>query len=388
METKTIQTYRVAFATGSRADYGIVRRYLALLHSDAHIQLDILATGALLDPQYGRAVELVEQDGFHIAHACPVPVQVAATADTLHMMSVIQDDFGRYFEEHRYHLLILLGDRYEMLPVAIAAAMQRIPILHLHGGEITLANYDDFIRHAITKMSTWHITSTEEYRRRVIQMGEQPDRVWCLGALGAENCLHIDESHVPDELRQAEDTFCVLFHPETLSRTTPAEQIGEVLKAVEHFAGRYRFVFLGNNADTHSDQIATRVQQCCERHATCTYYANLHPDAYHYLLRRSIALVGNSSSGLIEAPTLGTLTINIGDRQTGRVKGDSILDTACQAPAIIRSMHYAIAHRGQAIAPSPYYRPHAAEQYYQTTRRILTNGTTQAYKPFFDIQNL
>jgi UDP-N-acetylglucosamine 2-epimerase (non-hydrolysing) len=378
--------YKIAFATGSRADYGIVRRYLSLLNRNDDIALDVLATGALMDEQYGRAVDLVEQDGFHIAHAFRTPIQVGTTAETLHIMAAVQDDFGRYFQAHRYQLLILLGDRYEILSVAIAAAMQRIPILHLHGGEITLANYDEFIRHAITKMSTWHITSTPVYRHRVIQLGEHPDRVWCLGALGAENCLHIQMKHVPEELRHPVDTFCVLFHPETLAPVQPAEQIEEVLQALEPFVDHYRFVCLGNNADTHSDQIATRVQAFCDAHAaTCTYYANLHPDAYHHLLRHSIALIGNSSSGIIEAPSLGTFTVNIGNRQTGRVKGRSVIDTPCQRADIIRSLHYVLAHRGEPVTDTPYYRPGTAQAYYETTLRILQQGAPADYKRFYDI---
>ncbi len=384
--TKTEQVHRIAFVAGSRADYGIVRRYLTLLNDDPTIRLDILATGAMMDERYGRAVDLVRQDGFHIDHTLAVPLRVDTTADTLHIMSLVQDDFGRYFEANRHELLILLGDRYEMLPVAIAAAMQRIPILHLHGGELTLANYDDFIRHAITKMSTYHITSTEEYRRRVIQMGEQPADVYCLGALGAENCRYIDMRHVPDELHVTENVFCVLFHPETLSPESPADQIEEVLQAVTHFVEDYHFVFIGSNADTHSDQIATRVKAFCDAHPTCIYYANLHPDAYHHLLQQSIALVGNSSSGLIEAPSLGTFTVNVGHRQTGRVKGHSVIDTPCQAEAIIRSMHYAIRHRGQAGTDSPYYRPRTAENYYRVTLRILTDGRPRNYKTFHDIK--
>lgn len=149
---------------------------------------------------------------------------------------------------------MILGDRYEMLSVAIAAAMQKIPILHIHGGEATFANYDEFIRHSITKMSLYHYTATDEYRKRVIQLGEQPERVFYLGALGAENCLEIDLKNVPDCVTNLQDRqyFVVLFHPETLTTENPLVQIEQVLAAVEEHRG-YQYVFLGTNADTHSD---------------------------------------------------------------------------------------------------------------------------------------
>ena len=210
-----------------------------------------------------------------------------------------------------------------MLSVAIAAAMQKIPILHVHGGEATFANYDEFIRHSITKMSLYHYTATDEYRKRVIQLGEQPERVFYLGALGAENCLEIDLKNVPDSVTNLQERqyFVVLFHPETLTAENPLVQIEQVLAAVEEHR-EYQYVFLGTNADTHSDIIRKRVKEFVESKKNAVYFENLHTDAYHYLLKHSIALVGNSSSGIIEAPSLGIYTINIGNRQDGRVRGN------------------------------------------------------------------
>ena len=233
---------KIAFVTGSRADYGIMRRYLYLLNQDDSIQFSILVTGALLDERYGRQVSLVKKDGFFIEKEFPVIINSSSNSAVLHNMAETLDMFGKYFESHHYDLLIILGDRYEMLSVAVAAAMQRICILHIHGGEATYANYDEFIRHAITKMSRFHFTATEIYRRRVIQLGEAPDHVFNLGALGAENCLFIDERNVPDTIKALPDRkyFVILFHPETLTNEStytqrrPAEE------------REYRTGFIGN----------------------------------------------------------------------------------------------------------------------------------------------
>lgn len=377
--------YKVAFATGSRADYGIVRNYIRRLNADPEIDFSLLVTGALLDEKFGGAIKIVEQDGFKVDHACKTNNKMDSLADTISTMATVLDDFGRYFQDNRYDLLIILGDRYEIFTLTIAAAMQRIPIVHLHGGEVTLANYDEFIRHSITKMSAYHITSTEEYRKRVIQLGENPENVFYLGALGAENSLSIDINNVPEELRDFSNGFTVLFHPETLNAISPADQIEEVLKAVESYTNDYNFVFIGSNADTHSGQITRRVYEFCEQHERCYFYSNLHPDGYHHVVKQSISLIGNSSSGIIEVPSLGSYTINIGDRQTGRVKSTSILDVPCEAKAIGNAIEYTIAHKEEPITDTPYYKPNTAKNYYKVTKQILSNIDKLSYKEFYDI---
>lgn len=377
--------YRIAFATGSRADYGIVRNYLSKLNNDPEIDLSILATGALLSERYGRALKIIEDDGFKIDFKNSVEQRVGSITDTVQIMSDVLSDFNAFFAENKYDLIIILGDRFEIYSVAIAAAMHRIPILHIHGGEITLANYDEFIRHSISKMAQFHFTSTEEYRRRVIQLGEQPDTVFNLGALGAENCHSIDINNVPEKLIDIKNVFTVLFHPETLNASSPSEQISEVLKAISQFTDKYEFVFIGSNADTHSDQIVNRVRQFCDEH-NCMYYTNLHPDGYHYLVANSIALIGNSSSGIIEAPSLGTFTINIGDRQTGRAKGQSIIDVRCNTADIVDAINYVIEHKNDEIVDDVYYQPKSAQRYYAQTKKILENLSSLTFKKFHDIK--
>ena len=160
-----MKRYKVAFATGSRADYGIVRNYIAKLNKDPEIDFSILTTGALLASEFGSAIDIIEKDGFKVDFKDKVEQKVGRLHDTVHIMATVLDDFGKFFSDNRYDLLIILGDRYEIYSVSIAAAMHRIPILHIHGGELTIANYDEFIRHSITKMSHFHFTSTEVYRQ-------------------------------------------------------------------------------------------------------------------------------------------------------------------------------------------------------------------------------
>ena len=199
--------YRVAYATGSRADYGIVKNFLRLLDNDKDIEFSVLVTGSHLEDKFGHSVDIIRQDGFKIDLEIPLNIENDSNANVMHCMATALDCFWKLFLKIiNFDLLIILGDRYEMMAVAIAAAMQRIPILHLHGGEVTYGNYDEFIRHSITKMSQYHFTSTEEYRKRVIQLGEDPKRVFYLGALGAENCCKIDEEKVIEKGKRTYST--------------------------------------------------------------------------------------------------------------------------------------------------------------------------------------
>ena len=378
---------RVAFATGSRADYGIMRRLLALMDRDDEIELDVLVTGALLDEKYGHQVDLIRRDGFNIKTEIEIPLDSNSNDKIIHSMAVALDGFGSFFADNKYDLLIILGDRYEMLSVAEAAAMQQIPILHIHGGEATYANYDEFIRHAITKMSLYHFASTEEYRKRIIQLGEAPDRVFNLGALGAENCLIIDQANIPDDIKKLTrvNYFVVLFHPETLANVDAAKQTANLLSAISDFVNRYHFVFIGSNADTDSYKIRNAVKNFVAKNDNAIYYESLHPDAYHYLVKNSICLIGNSSSGIIEAPSLGVHTINIGHRQDGRVQGSSVINVACEEKEIINAMQIAIARRDEKVDDNPYYKENTANEYYVTIKQLLKNSNKDIAKTFYDL---
>ena len=373
---------KVAYATGSRADYGIVRRYLNLLNEN--MDFSVLVTGSHLEDKFGKSVKNIEADGFRIGFQVPLHIDNSSNAGVIHSMAIALDSFGKHFEENKYDLLIILGDRYEMMAVAIAAAMQRIPILHLHGGEATYGNYDEFIRHSITKMSTYHFASTETYRHRIIQLGEDPSRVFNLGALGAENCQMIDESAVDERVKilLEKDYFVIAFHPETLTAVSISNQVKEVLKAVDKFPDR-QFVFMGTNADTGSDVIRNSWLAYAESHENVHYTENLNSDSYLFMVKHSIGLVGNSSSGIIEAPSLGVYTVNIGHRQDGRVFGNSVFNAECEAGAIANAMKKAIDFQGTEI-DNPYYVPETAKRYYEQTVKLL-QYPHNAVKVFYDL---
>ncbi len=382
--------YKVAYATGSRADYGIVTRYLEKLNSDSEIQLDILVTGSHMEDKYGKSIDIIRNDGFNIPFTVDIQLDKNDNNDVINSMSLALSSFGSFFTNNSYDLLIILGDRYEMMAVAIAAAMNRIPILHLHGGEVTYGNYDEFIRHSITKMSTYHFTSTLKYRNRVIQLGENPDRVFYLGALGAENCRDIKIEEVNDEIKElpADRYFLVAYHPETLTGINAGIQAQELLKALERYVQDYSVVLMGSNADTGSQIIRDMFIEFCKTYDNAIYIENVNVDSYLYMMKNAIAIIGNSSSGIIEAPSLNTYTINIGDRQKGRERADSVIDVKCEFKEIFNAMNWAIKkNEEKENFFNPYYKSGAADEYYERTKKILEQGTN-CEKEFFDVKFL
>ncbi|HEP1813311.1 TPA: UDP-N-acetylglucosamine 2-epimerase (hydrolyzing) [Streptococcus suis] len=376
--------YRVAYATGSRADYGIVKNFLRLLDNDKDIEFSVLVTGSHLEDKFGKSVDIIRKDGFKIDLEIPLNIENGSNANVMHCMATALDCFGTYFENYKFDLLIILGDRYEMMAVAIAAAMQGIPILHLHGGEVTYGNYDEFIRHSITKMSQYHFTSTEVYRKRVIQLGEDPQRVFYLGALGAENSCKIDEAKVVEKVKKLipQKYWVVAFHPETLTYVRMEDQVKEVLTALKKNLDGMSVIFMGTNADTKSDIIRSSWLNYVDEHENAYYYENLNVDSFLYLVKNSIALIGNSSSGIIETPSLGRYTINIGDRQRGRVHGNSVIDVTCDSNIIGQAMKEITGKSEEII--NPYYVENTAKNYYKKTKEILENGTS-ILKEFYDI---
>lgn len=383
---------KLLYVTGSRAEYGIMKRLLKSLNDDPNIELSIIATGMHCDPEYGCTYKTIEQDGFSIEKLVDLKLENKTNAGILKSMSICQEAFGEYFQEHKYDAVIILGDRYEIFSVAVAAAMHNLPIIHLHGGEKTLGNYDEFIRHSITKMSRLHLVSTDEYRRRVIQLGEEPEFVFNVGALGAENSFLLD---LPDKVELEKKLgkldrayFVVVFHPETLSTLPVNEQYLELLGALSDFSQEYDYIFIGSNADTGSEKIKEMTLDFCREYG-CRYIVSMRTEEYLALVKCSCGLIGNSSSGLIEVPSLKVPTINIGDRQKGRVRGYSVIDTICKKEniisAIVSSRKECFINRLQ-CETNPYYNKDVNKNITKIIKIFLNIDCDKlGYKDFYDI---
>lgn len=322
---------KIVFVTGSRADYGIMKRLLQKLDANPEFELQIIATAMHMEAKYGYTYRDIEADGLSISRKIPLNIQTTSNRSIISSIAKLSGELIDYFEQEHPDLTLILGDRYEMLAVANVSLIYNVPICHLHGGEKTLGNYDDQIRNAITKMSHLHLTSTEEYRRRVIQMGENPERVINTGSLGVENVtaakiLTFDQlaSQINlGRLREKEYYVC-LYHPTTLEPLEKNEQILENLLSV---LTDKACVFIGSNSDTGSDTLMNMIDNESLTNQKHYLFKSLHTDQYHSLVKHSLGLVGNSSSGLIEVPSLKVPTLNIGRRQAGRARGKSVIDT-------------------------------------------------------------
>lgn len=381
---------KLAYITGSRAEYGIMKRLLKKIIESNSIELTLVATGMQVDKRYGSTYKVIEEDGFKLDRLIDIEIDNSDNSKILNSMSICQSEFGRYFQEKNFDAVMILGDRYEILSVAIAAAMHNIPLIHLHGGEKTLGNYDEFIRHAITKMSKLHLVSAEEHRKRVIQMGEHPSSVFNIGALGAENSFKMilpTKNELQDKFGEIEkEYFMVVFHPETVTTSSVSEQMSEVLSAIDKFKDKYDFIFIGSNSDTGSNIIFEMVDRYAKEN-NFKFLTSVKPEEYLSLIKYSKGLIGNSSSGLIEVPSLKIPTINIGDRQKGRVRGESVIDVVAKKQQIIEAIEKSQSVEFQKMLKdtiNPYYQKEVMEEAYKIIKAFLQSDKLNKIKDFYD----
>jgi GDP/UDP-N,N'-diacetylbacillosamine 2-epimerase (hydrolysing) len=294
------------------------------------LELQLIATGMHLSSEFGLTVKMIEEDGFLVNRKIEMLLSSDTAVGITKSMGLGMIGFADAFADIKPDLILLLGDRYELLSAAAAAMIARIPIAHLHGGETTQGAFDEAIRHSITKMSHLHFVAAEEYRRRVIQLGEDPERVFNVGGLGIDNILRLNfltrhelEKELNFKLRQR--NLLITFHPVTLENNTTAKQMDELLAALAklHDTG---LIFTMPNADTGGRIIFEKIQAFCKIKTNARAYTSLGQIRYLSCIQHVDGIVGNSSSGLLEVPSFNKGTINIGDRQHGRLRAASVID--------------------------------------------------------------
>ena len=336
---------KVAVVTATRAEYGILRPLIFRLKEEQEICLQVIATGTHLSEKYGNTQVEIEKDGINIFRKIPILEEGNTAYDISCTMANALRNFALYFKEEQPDLVIVLGDRTELLGICAAAMNERIPIAHLHGGEVTEGAVDDCIRHAITKMSYLHFPATEEYRKRIIQLGEEPERVFNVGALGVENILHTPLLSYEEICKQAgipkdRDYVVMTFHPVTLEKATARAQTEELLKAIEQQKDWFYLITMAN-ADVGGDIVNQMLQQFAEKKENIKLVPSLGMVRYLSAVKYSRFVLGNSSSGIIEAPSLGIPTVNIGDRQKGRLMADTVISCEPRCEDIVDAMRLA-----------------------------------------------
>jgi UDP-hydrolysing UDP-N-acetyl-D-glucosamine 2-epimerase len=329
----------IAVATTTRADYGVLRSLIRETAADPECDLRLLVTGTHLSREHGYTVSRIEADGFPIWRRVPILVGGGDEQAALQTLGVALLSLAPVFATERPDLLVVVGDRTEAIACGLTALLHRIPLAHLHGGEVTAGAIDEAIRHSLTKMAAYHFVATADYAANVIQLGEDPARVFVVGAPALDGVRDVPalargELFARLELDPARPAALVTLHPETVSdAAATSAAVTELLAALD---GRdLQIVFTGANADAHGPEIDARFRAAAEeRPGRRRFVASLGPELYFNCLRHLDLMLGNSSSGIIEAPSFGLPVVNLGDRQEGRVMAGNVLPAACRRDAI------------------------------------------------------
>ncbi|MCT7530887.1 UDP-N-acetylglucosamine 2-epimerase [Aliarcobacter cryaerophilus] len=332
---------KICVVTGTRAEYGLLYWLLKEIEADKDLELQLIATGMHLSPEFGLTYQTIEKE-FKINKKIEMLLSSDTSVGISKSMGLAQISFAESYDELKPNIVIVLGDRYEIFSATSAAMIAKIPIAHLHGGEKTEGAFDESIRHSITKMSHLHFTATQEYKNRVIQLGEHPSRVFNVGGMGIENIKRLkllskDEFEKSIEFKLNSKNILVTFHPVTLENSTAKEQFQQLLGAIDE-SEETNIIFTKANSDTDGRVINQMIDEYVTKNSNKSIvFTSLGQLRYLSALQYVDAVVGNSSSGLAEAPSFKIGTINIGDRQKGRIKASSVIDCEPNKDSILKS---------------------------------------------------
>ncbi len=378
---------KVAVVTTTRADYGILKPLLWRLHLDPDITLGLIVTGTHLLKDYGYTIQEIETDQIPISRTIAIMEGNGNEEEMSNVLAEAVRKFSAYFLEEQPEMVVLLGDRVELLGIASAAMLHHVPIAHIHGGEVTMGAMDDAVRHAITKMSYLHFPSTEVYRRRIIQMGEEPDRVYNVGALSTENICNeklLTRQEFIESVGLEKDApyVVVTYHPVTREAGSEAT-VRELLQAMDKYP-EYQYIITKANADAGGYSINQYMEEYSNQRTNVRLVDSLGMKRYLSAIKYAEFVLGNSSSGVIEAPVLGTITVNIGNRQAGRWMAPTVIQAEADAESIIKAMKEAGTTEKQ--EGKQYFGDgHTSEKIVAVLKDLFENGKIDLEKKFFDL---
>lgn len=382
---------RVCVVTGSRAEYGLLSPLLEALRAEESFELQLLVTGSHLSPEFGLTYREIEADGYTIDEKVEVVLSSDTPVGICKSMGLGLISFAEAYARLTPDLILVLGDRYEIFSAVSAAHISRIPVAHLHGGEVTEGAFDDALRHSITKMSHLHFTSTDAYRQRVIQLGEAPERVFNVGAIGLDNLRRLpllSREDLGQQLGFKFNTHNLLctFHPVTLEHNSSEQQIQSLLNVLEQQVDT-SVIFTKTNADTDGRIINQMIDDFAAKNPDRFHsYVSLGQLRYLSMMQFVDAVVGNSSSGIIEAPGFRIGTINIGNRQTGRIKSELVIDcepTETGIASAFKTLYSSDFQKRRSQARNPYGAGQTTSQIISILKEHFPRRTTQ--KSFYDL---
>lgn len=384
---------KICIVTGTRAEYGLLKPLIDKVGKDSELELQLIVTGMHLSPEYGLTYKEIEKQGYKIDEKIEMLLSSDTPVGISKTMGLAMISFSEVYERLKPDMVIVLGDRYEIFCAASSAMISRIPIAHLHGGEITEGVVDECIRHAITKMSYLHFTSIDEYRNRVIQLGEHPDRVFNVGAIGIENIKNMKllskkELEKDIKFEFGKKTVLVTFHPVTLENNSAKKQFTELLDALDEIRD-LRIILTKANSDTDGRIINSMIDEYVERNKDkAITYTSMGQLRYLSAMRYVDAVVGNSSSGIIEAPSFKVPTINIGDRQKGRFQAESVINCRPEKKDILESFKKAFSYEFKNKIKdirNPYGDGTVSDKVIEIIKMYLNENLIDIKKKFYDI---
>jgi GDP/UDP-N,N'-diacetylbacillosamine 2-epimerase (hydrolysing) len=381
---------KICVITSGRADYGLLRWVMQGIKDDPQLTLQVIVTGMHLSKTFGQTYKDLEIDEFHIDKKIELPIDNDSVQGISDSISVAVSEFTKAFKPLSPDLILILGDRFEIFSAACAALVSKIPVAHLYGGEVTSGAYDEAFRHSITKMSHIHFVANDTYRNRVIQLGENPSRVFLTGSLGVENTRRIEilKKDRIEELLKVKfksKSLLVTFHPTTLDSETPENQFIQLLKVLTELKDT-TIIFTLPNADTGGQKIITMIQKFVEKNSHSFSFASLGQQLYFSIISQVDGVIGNSSSGIIEVPSLKKGTINIGDRQLGRLQDATIINCqpeSNQIRAAIESLYTDDFKKKLEISSNPNDNRDVSDKMIKILREISLDGILK--KRFYDL---
>ena len=383
----------ICFITGSRAEYGLLRKLIIMSQQDKLVNMQMIVTGSHLSKQHGYTYKEIEKDHIKISDKVNLNLKGDSPEDVIHSMSIGLKGFSDSFHKLQPDLIVILGDRYEIFSVAAAAMIMNIPIAHIHGGEVTEGAYDEAIRHSIAKMAHMHFVAAPEYRKRVIQLGENPKSVFMVGGLGVDA---INDLTLLDKLKLeklmgfkfGQRNLLVTMHPETLeTKQQQLKNVKSLLTALRNLK-ETNLIFTMPNADHLNKKIVYLIQDFCQKNSNnCSLFPSLGQLKYFSALQFVDGVIGNSSSGLLEVPSFKKGTINLGKRQDGRLKANSIIDSDFNKNNILKAVKKLYSKSFQEklyLSSNPYGAPGASLKIHNKITTIPLNSVLQ--KKFYDLK--
>ena len=383
---------KICVITGSRAEYGLLRWVMQEIKESEKLELQLIACGMHLPEAFGSTLTEIENDGFKVNYKVDILDSIDSSLGVTSAISRGLVGFAEAFESLKPEVIVVLGDRFEIFSAVTAALIAKIPVAHIHGGEITIGAFDDALRHCITKMSHLHFVATQEYKNRVVQLGENPKTVFVVGGLGIENINKLTLLSKPElekalNLKFENKSLLVTFHPVTLDKITPLEQVNELLVALDELKDT-TLIFTSPNADPGGSKIRKQIVGFVDKKSNAHFFASLGQLKYLSCLAHVNGVVGNSSSGILEAPGLKKGTINIGDRQKGRTQSTSIINCLPNKESILEALETLFSDEFQKSLSStinPYGVGNSSKEVVEVLNSISLEGIIK--KEFYDIKD-